>query len=98
MFPPCRLLSYASSIFGLSNARPYWMKNDQFPSSTIESTLSTRLGSLMLATFVPKNTYATTSLRENDFQAQSFSKTVDYYDYVRQYATANGANLTLIQN
>src|SRR5438445_12844940 len=56
------------------------------------------LGALMLATFVPKNTYATTSLRENDFQAQSFSKTVDYYDYVRQYATANGANLTLIQN
>src|SRR5437667_12599849 len=56
------------------------------------------LGALMLATFVPKNTYATTSLRENDFQAQSFSKTVDYYDYVRQYATANGANLTLTQN
>ena len=45
MFPPCRLLSYASSIFGLSNARPYWMKNDQIPSSTIKSTLSTRLGS-----------------------------------------------------
>src|SRR5438132_371962 len=56
------------------------------------------LGALMLATFVPKNTYATTSLQGTDFQAQSFSKTVDYYDYVRRYATANGANLTLIQN
>src|SRR6266566_5054283 len=56
------------------------------------------LGALMIATFVPKNTYAATSLQGTDFQAQSFSKTVDYYDYVRQYATANGANLTLIQN
>src|SRR5207244_2850342 len=56
------------------------------------------LGALMLATFVPKNTYATTSLQGTDFQAKSFSKTVDYYDYVRQYAAANNINYTLNQN
>src|SRR6266699_3471901 len=74
------------------------MKNDRIQSSKVQSTLPTRPGALMIATFVPKNTYAATSLQGTDFQAQSFSKTVDYYDYVRQYATANGANLTLIQN
>ena len=52
----------------------------------------------MLATVVPKNGYGATTLQGNDFQAQSFSKTVDYYDYVRQYATANGYNITSIQN
>jgi len=29
-------------------------------------------------------------LVENDFEAESFSKTVDYYDYVRAYAALNG--------
>jgi len=56
------------------------------------------LGAMMLVTFVPKNTYAATSLQGTDFQAQSFSKTVDYYDYVRAYATANNINDTAIQN
>src|SRR6266571_2519119 len=56
------------------------------------------LGAMMLVTFVPKNTYAATSLQGNDFQAQSFSKTVDYYDYVRQYAAANNINYTAIQS
>src|SRR5438094_4683501 len=56
------------------------------------------LGAMMLVTFVPKNTYAATSLQGNDFQAQSFSKTVDYYDYVRQYAAANNINDTAIQH
>ncbi len=46
------------------------------------------LGFLMLLAFVPKNTFADT-VTSTDFQAQSFSKTVDWYDYVRQYATAN---------
>src|SRR5216117_2918422 len=55
------------------------------------------LGAMMLVTFVPKNTYAATSLQGNDFQAQSFSKTVDYYDYVRKYAAANNINYTAIQ-
>jgi len=53
---------------------------------------------MMLVTFVPKNTYAAASLQGNDFQSQSFSKTVDYYDYVRQYAAANNINDTAIQN
>ena len=56
------------------------------------------LGALLLATFIPKNTYAVTTLQGTDFQAQSFSKTVDYYDYVRQYAASNGYNITSIQN
>src|SRR5712692_4976288 len=46
------------------------------------------LGVLMLLAFVPKNTLAST-VTNTDFQAQSFSKTVDWYDYVRQYAAAN---------
>jgi hypothetical protein len=30
------------------------------------------------------------SLVKSDFEAESFAKTVDYYDYVRAYATLNG--------
>jgi hypothetical protein len=56
------------------------------------------LGAMMLVAIVPRNTYATTSLQSTDFSAQSFSKTVDYYDYVRQYAAAQGYNITSIQN
>src|SRR5207247_6227407 len=56
------------------------------------------LGAMLLITFVPKNTYAAASLQGNDFQSQSFSKTVDYYDYVRRYAAANNINDTAIQN
>jgi hypothetical protein len=58
------------------------------------------LGAMMLVAMIPKNTYAATgpSLQSTDFTAQSFSKTVDYYSYVRQYATANGINDTAIQN
>jgi len=53
----------------------------------------------MLVTFTPRNTYATTpGLQSGDFQAQSFSKTVDFYDYVRQYAASNGYNTSAIQN
>jgi hypothetical protein len=57
------------------------------------------LGAMMLVAMVPKNTYATgNSLQSIDFTAQSFSKTVDYYSYVRQYAAANNINDTAIQN
>ena len=52
----------------------------------------------MLATVVPKNTYAAVGLQGTDFQAQSFSKVVDYYDYVRQYAATNNVSDILIQN
>src|SRR2546428_6301014 len=56
------------------------------------------LGALMLATVVRKNTYAAVDLQGTDFQAQSFSKVVDYYDYVRQYAATNNVSDILIQN
>lgn len=47
------------------------------------------LGLMMALTFIPKTTHADT-VRSTDFQSQSFSKVVDWYDYVRQYASANG--------
>ncbi len=47
------------------------------------------LGFLMLLVFIPRPTSADT-VTSTDFQAQSFSKTVDWYDYVRQYALQNG--------
>ena len=47
------------------------------------------LGFLMLLVFIPEPTSADT-VTSTDFQAQSFSKTVDWYDYVRQYALQNG--------
>jgi hypothetical protein len=56
------------------------------------------IGVMMLLVLVPRNTYAATSLQGNDFTAQSFSKVVDYYDYVRTYALNNGYNITSIQN
>jgi hypothetical protein len=56
------------------------------------------LGVMMLLVFVPKNTFASTAIQGTDFQGQSFSKTVDYYDYVRAYANASGYNVTSLQN
>ncbi len=52
----------------------------------------------MLVAFVPKNAHATTTVTSSDFSAQSFSKVVDYYDYVRAYAQQNNINITSIQN
>jgi hypothetical protein len=58
------------------------------------------LGAMMLVVMVPNNAFATTSpsLQSTDFTTQSFSKTVDYYDYVRAYASANNINDTAILN
>jgi hypothetical protein len=47
------------------------------------------LGLMMALAFVPKPTHAAT-VTSTDFQSQSFSKVVDWYDYVRQYGSANG--------
>ena len=47
------------------------------------------LGLMMVLAFVPKTTHAST-VTSSDFSSQSFSKVVDWYDYVRQYAAANG--------
>ena len=43
----------------------------------------------MALAFVPRAGHADT-ITSTDFQSQSFSKVVDWYDYVRQYASANG--------
>jgi hypothetical protein len=58
------------------------------------------LGTMMLVALVPLNANATTGpiLQSSDFSAQSFSKTVDFYSYVRQYAVSNGINDSAIQN
>ena len=56
------------------------------------------LGLMMLIAAVPKNAYASSTLQGTDFQAQSFSKVVDYYDYVRAYAVQQGYNISSIQN
>src|SRR6266566_3744229 len=47
------------------------------------------LGLMMVLAFVPKTTIAAT-VTSTDFQTQSFSKVVDWYDYARLYAAANG--------
>src|SRR5881397_569401 len=44
---------------------------------------------LMVTTFAPKYASAET-VQSSDFQSQSFTKTVDWFDYVRQYAATNG--------
>src|SRR6266702_2901242 len=44
---------------------------------------------LMVTTFAPKYASADT-VQSSDFQSQSFTKTVDWFDYVRTYAAANG--------
>ncbi len=44
---------------------------------------------MVLSTFSPLGAHADT-LQSTDFQSQSFSKVVDWMDYVRQYAAANG--------
>src|SRR3989442_4721231 len=47
------------------------------------------LGLMMALALVPKTTNAAT-VTSTDFQTQSFSKVVDWYDYARLYAAANG--------
>ena len=49
----------------------------------------TALGLMVLSSFAPLSVYADT-VQSTDFQGQSFTKVVDWYDYVRQYAAANG--------
>ena len=44
----------------------------------------------LVAFIVPFSSADTNTLVKSDFQHESFQKTVDYYDYVRAYATLNG--------
>jgi hypothetical protein len=46
------------------------------------------IGIALIATLAPLASADT--LVKTDFEAESFAKTVDYYDYVRAYATLNG--------
>ncbi len=48
------------------------------------------LGFCGTVTFAAQNASAATTLQQSDYQATSFSKVVDFYDYVRQYALQNG--------
>ncbi len=47
------------------------------------------IGMMLLSAFISRPVDATT-IQSTDFQQQSFSKVVDWFDYVRQYAAANG--------
>ncbi len=47
------------------------------------------LGLMLLGSFAPRSVSGATTIQSTDFQQQSFSKVVDWYDYVRQYAAAN---------
>ncbi len=47
------------------------------------------VGLMVLTTVMPRYASADT-VQSTDFQSQTFSKTVDWFDYVRQYAAANG--------
>ncbi len=61
----------------------------QIPSRTLRIVALVALGTLVLTTFAPRYASADT-VQSSDFQGQSFSKVVDWFDYVRQYAAANG--------
>ena len=47
------------------------------------------LGLILLSSFSPRSASADT-VTNSDFREKSFSKVVDWFDYVRQYAVANG--------
>ncbi len=48
------------------------------------------LGLMVLGAFAPMRANAATTIQGTDFQQGSFSRVTDWYDYVRQYAAANG--------
>ncbi len=64
------------------------MKNMRISTRTSRIVALAVLGLLVLA-MVPRSASADT-VQSTDFQSQSFTKVVDWYDYVRQYAAANG--------
>ncbi len=45
---------------------------------------------MLLGSFAPRSASGATTIQSTDFQQQSFSKVTDWFDYVRQYAAANG--------
>ncbi len=61
----------------------------KMPNRVLKVLAITALALMVLSTFTPLSVSATT-VQSTDFQSQSFSKVVDWFDYVRQYAAANG--------
>src|SRR6266571_2351325 len=59
-------------------------------SSTVRALPLIALSLLFLVPAVALQTANASTVNNGDFQAQSFSKVVDWYDYVRQYAANNG--------
>ena len=59
------------------------------PSRILRIAALAALGLMVLTAFTPRYASADT-VTSTDFQSQTFSKTVDWLDYVRQYAAANG--------
>lgn len=57
---------------------------------TLKALILILLGFGATVTFATQNASATTALQQSDYQQSSFSKVVDWYDYVRTYASQNG--------
>jgi multisubunit Na+/H+ antiporter MnhC subunit len=60
----------------------------QIPNRTIRIVALTALALMVLTSFMPRYASADT-VQSSDFQQQSFTKVVDWCDYVRTYAAAN---------
>src|SRR5215472_13410336 len=61
----------------------------QDPSKKLKAIPIVVLSLLFLIPMVAFQPAQASTVSNTDFQAQTFSKTVDWYDYVRQYAAAN---------
>src|SRR6266849_9934909 len=62
----------------------------RIPPRTIRIAALAALTLLVVTSFTPKYVSATDTVQSSDFQSQTFTKVVDWFDYVRQYALANG--------
>lgn len=61
----------------------------KMPNRVLKVLAISALGLMVLGTIAPLSVYADT-VQSTDYQRQTFTKVVDWYDYVRQYAAANG--------
>ena len=57
---------------------------------TLKAIILVLLGIGATALLPAHNASATTTIQKSDYQQTSFSRVIDFYDYVRQYATENG--------
>src|SRR5207245_5430087 len=63
------------------------MKNSDH---TLKAIILVLLGIGATALLPAHNASAATTIQKSDYQQTSFSRVIDFYDYVRQYATENG--------